>query len=106
VQHTLDLASALTAEGGRLVIAGYHQDGTRTVDMQSWNWRGIDVVNAHERDPEVARRGMRAAAQAVADGWLDLEPLITHRFGLDDLDAAMALMEQRPPGFMKSVMVR
>jgi 2-desacetyl-2-hydroxyethyl bacteriochlorophyllide A dehydrogenase len=106
VQHTLDLASAVTAEGGRLVIAGYHQDGTRTVDMQSWNWRGIDVVNAHERDPEVALRGMRAAAEAVAEGWLDLEPLITHRVGLDDLDAAMAMMEQRPPGFMKSVMVR
>jgi threonine dehydrogenase-like Zn-dependent dehydrogenase len=50
-QSALDTASRLVATGGRLVLAGFHQDGPRTVDMQSWNWRGIDVVNAHERDP-------------------------------------------------------
>src|SRR5690606_30719153 len=48
-QETLDLASALVAEHGRLVIAGYHQDGLRQVNLQQWNWRGIDVINAHER---------------------------------------------------------
>jgi NADPH:quinone reductase len=56
-QPALDLAGSLVAEGGRLVIAGYHQDGQRQVDMQSWNWRGLDVVNAHERAPEAYRRG-------------------------------------------------
>ncbi|MBV8973020.1 MAG: zinc-binding dehydrogenase, partial [Sphingomonadaceae bacterium] len=39
----LDLASALVATGGRLVIAGYHQDGPRQVNLQDWNWKGIDV---------------------------------------------------------------
>ena len=50
-QWPLDLAAELTREGGRLVIAGYHQDGPRQVNMQLWNWRGFDVANAHERDP-------------------------------------------------------
>ena len=48
-------------ERGRLVIAGYHQDGPRQVNMQLWNWRGIDVINAHERDPRRYVDGMRAA---------------------------------------------
>ena len=52
-QWPLDLAGELTGERGRLIIAGYHQDGPRQVNMQLWNWRGIDVINAHERDPEV-----------------------------------------------------
>src|SRR5690606_34552396 len=52
-QWPLDLAGSLTRERGTLVIAGYHQDGPRQVDMQLWNWRGLDVVNAHERDPVV-----------------------------------------------------
>ena len=52
LQWPLDLAGELTGERGRLVIAGYHQDGTRNVNMQLWNWRGIDVINAHERDPQ------------------------------------------------------
>src|SRR5690606_15749315 len=41
VQETLDLAAELTAVRGRLVIAGYHQDGPRQVNLQQWNWRGI-----------------------------------------------------------------
>ena len=39
--------------------------------MQLWNWRGLDVINAHERDPQVYTDGIRAAAQAVAGGTLD-----------------------------------
>jgi threonine dehydrogenase-like Zn-dependent dehydrogenase len=56
LQWPLDLAGEMTAERGRLVIAGYHQDGMRQVNLQLWNWRGIDVINAHERDPQRLRR--------------------------------------------------
>lgn len=105
VQGTLDLATALCAEGGRLVIAGYHQDGPRQVDMQQWNWRGLDVINAHERDPAVVARGMREAMAAVADGVLDPFPLLTHRIPLADLGRAFDLMRTRPEGFLKAVVV-
>ena len=57
----LNLSAELTKERGRLVVAGYHQDGLRSVNMQLWNWRGIDVINAHERDPAVYLHGMRRA---------------------------------------------
>ena len=53
-QWPLDLAGELVGYGGKLIIAGYHQDGPRQVNMQSWNWKGIDVINAHERDLAVA----------------------------------------------------
>lgn len=102
-QATLDLASALCAEGGRLVIAGYHQDGPRQVDMQQWNWRGLDVINAHERDPAVQARGLREAMAAVADGALDPFPLLTHALPLRELGRAFELMRARPDGFMKAV---
>jgi NADPH:quinone reductase len=103
VQETLDLAGSLVAVRGRLVLAGFHQDGPRQVDLQSWGWRGIDVVNAHERDPVVVLDGVRAAAAAVADGWFDPEPLYTHVLPLDRLDDAMALLVDRPDGFMKAL---
>ena len=64
-QWPLDLAAELTREGGRLVIAGYHQDGPRQVNMQLWNWRGFDVVNAHERDP-ACRRARACAKRSTA----------------------------------------
>jgi NADPH:quinone reductase len=87
------------------VIAGYHQDGPRQVDMQLWNWRGIDVINAHERDPAVIREGIRAAVEYVADGTLEPAPLYTHRYGLDQLGDALELMHRRPDGFMKALVL-
>ena len=102
-QATLDLASALVAERGRLVIAGYHQDGDRRVDLQSWNWRGIDVINAHERAPQRYADGMRAAIEAVLHGGLDPFGLFTHRLPLARLDAALDLARSRPEGFVKAL---
>lgn len=99
----LDLAGELTAEGGRLIVAGYHQDGPRRINMQLWNWRGFDVVNAHERDPAIAVRGMREAVAAAAVGRIDPEPLLTHLYGLDDLGAALDATRDRPPGFVKAL---
>jgi threonine dehydrogenase-like Zn-dependent dehydrogenase len=102
-QWPLDLAGELTQERGRLVIAGYHQDGPRQVNMQMWNWRGIDVINAHERDPAVYVRGIREAVDAVAGGALDPDPLYTHRFELGELGAALNATRDRPDGFVKAL---
>jgi NADPH:quinone reductase len=105
LQATLDVAALLTRTRGRLVIAGFHQDGAREVDMQLWNWRGLDVVNAHERDPRVYVEGIREAVAAVEDGRLDPEPLYTHRFGLDELEAALETAAERPDGFVKALVL-
>jgi threonine dehydrogenase-like Zn-dependent dehydrogenase len=102
-QESLDLAGALTRVRGRLVIAGFHQDGPRQVDMQLWNWRGLDVINAHERDPAMYVQGVREAAEAVATGRLDPSPLYTHRFPLDRIGDAFATAGERPDGFLKAL---
>lgn len=102
-QQTLDIASELTRVRARLVIAGYHQDGPRQVNLQQWNWRGLDVINAHERDPAVYRRGMEAAVDLVARGGFDPEPLWTHRFPLEEAGAAFEALARRPAGFMKAL---
>jgi threonine dehydrogenase-like Zn-dependent dehydrogenase len=102
-QWPLDLAAELTRERGRLIIAGYHQDGPRQVNMQMWNWRGLDVINAHERDPEVYMQGIREAVEAVASGRLDPSELYTHRFPLERLDEALDATRDRPDGFLKAL---
>jgi 2-desacetyl-2-hydroxyethyl bacteriochlorophyllide A dehydrogenase len=102
-QEALDLAGELVGTGGRLVVAGFHQDGPRTVDLQSWNWKGIDVINAHERDQSVIAAGVAAAADAVAAGTIDASALLTHRYPLERLADAMDAMAQRPDGFLKAV---
>jgi 2-desacetyl-2-hydroxyethyl bacteriochlorophyllide A dehydrogenase len=102
-QETLDIASALTGTRGRLVIAGYHQDGPRSVNMQEWNWRGIDVINAHERDEAVYVEGIRQAAEAVASARIRLEELVSHFFPLEQIEKGFQTLERRPEGFIKGV---
>ena len=102
-QQALDVCGRLTRVRGRLVIAGFHQDSPRQVDLQLWNWRGLDVINAHERDPAVYAQGIRDAAAAVAAGDLDPTPLYTHAFPLARIDRAFATAAERPDGFLKAV---
>lgn len=102
-QAALDVAGGLVGRRRKLVIAGFHQDGLRTVDMRSWNWNGIDVVNAHERDDERYVEGMRQAIQATLQGRIDPRLVITHTFALEDIGSALELALERPPGFLKAV---
>jgi NADPH:quinone reductase len=104
-QWPLDLAAELTRERGRLIVAGYHQDGPRQVNMQMWNWRGFDVINAHERDPAMYVQGIRDAIATVADGRLDPAPLYTHTYPLAQLDAALNATRDRPDGFLKALVL-
>lgn len=104
-QWPLDLAGELVGFGGRLVIAGYHQDGARQVNMQMWNWKGIDVINAHERDPAVNLQGLSDAVEAVASGRFDPAPLYTHRYPLDRLGDALDATRDKPDGFVKALVI-
>jgi threonine dehydrogenase-like Zn-dependent dehydrogenase len=103
LQWPLDLAAEITAERGRLIIAGYHQDGLRRVNLQLWNWRGIDVINAHERDPRAYINGIHTAVELMVNGVLDPAPLYTHTLPLDRLGEALELTRTRPDGFMKAL---
>jgi NADPH:quinone reductase len=105
LQSTLDLASQLTAQRGRLIIAGFHQDGPRQVDLQHWNWLGLDVINAHERQAERYVQGMHSALAAIREGSLDPTPLFTHSFALDQLEEGFRSLDSRPDGFVKGLLM-
>jgi threonine dehydrogenase-like Zn-dependent dehydrogenase len=102
-QWPLDVAGEITRQSGRLVIAGYHQDGLRQINMQLWNWRGLNITNAHERDPLIYVDGIRQAVRAIEAGLLNPRPLYTHFFPLEHLANALNAAEQRPDGFIKAL---
>ena len=104
-QWPLDLSTEITAERGKLIIAGYHQDGARQINMQLWNWRGLDVINAHERNPEIYVRGMKAALEAITAGQLDPTLLYSHRYSLNEIGEAFETAASRPTGFQKALII-
>jgi len=102
-QEAIDIATEIIGEYGKLIIAGYHQDGLRQVNMQKWNWKGIDVINAHERDPKKYLTGMQRAVEAVSAGILKPDDLYTDILPLADLNKGFELTAARPDGFMKAL---
>lgn len=101
LQFALDAATEIIAQYGKLIIAGYHQDGLRHVNMQKWNWKAIDVINAHERDPRLYIQGIEAGILAIENDRIRPQELLTHCFSLDQVNEAFQMMQDRPDGFIK-----
>lgn len=99
----LNLAGELCKEGGKLIIAGYHQDGMRQVNIQLWNWKGLDVVNAQERQPEKYTDAILDAMHYTETGIINPNILFTHTFSFENLEEAFKLQEEAPNGFVKSI---
>jgi 2-desacetyl-2-hydroxyethyl bacteriochlorophyllide A dehydrogenase len=102
LQFALDAATAMIGEYGKLLVGGYHQDGLRQVNMQQWNWRAIDVINAHEREPRRYLDGMRLGVAATLSGRIRPRELLTHTFRFEQLDRAFQTLLERPEGFIKA----
>jgi threonine dehydrogenase-like Zn-dependent dehydrogenase len=70
-----------------------------------WNWKAIDVVNAHVRRTADLMESMRIGLDLMAAGLIDFAPLVTHRYGLDAVDQAYRDMRSKPAGFIKGVIL-
>ena len=101
----LNLSIELTGTRGKLIVAGFHQDGMRSLNVQMLNWRGIDMISAHERDPQQYISGIKAAVEAVEEGKMDPYPLFTHSFPLEEMNKAYKHLTERPDGFIKALIV-
>ena len=100
-QAGLTLAGELARAHGTLSILGAHE--SRTVQVGMWNWKAIDVVNAHVRDQALLMSGMRVGMSLLAAGRLSLQPLITHRYPLEKISMAFSDLAEKPTGFIKAV---
>ena len=85
----------------RYLFQDFTAEGQRY--MQSWNWKGIEVTNAHERKPAVYVGALRAAFDALRARPVDLPALHTHHWSLDQVTDAFRTADERPPEFVKSV---
>lgn len=101
----LNLSIELTGERGKLIVAGFHQDGMRSLNVQMLNWRGIDMISAHERDPKQYIKGIEDAIIAVKEKRMDPFPLFTHTFSLNEMKEAYTHLTERPDGFVKALVL-
>lgn len=103
VQATLDLTSRLVRMEGKLEVFGFHQGGLREVDWAYWNWMAFQIINGHTRTQDVYVEGMRIGIQMIENGALDMEPLVTHAYPLEDINRAFEEASAKREGFVKGV---
>lgn len=105
IEWPLNLAIELTKIRGRLIIAGFHQDGMRSINVQLLNWRGIDMISAHEREPSTSLEGMKKAISAIIEKRMNPFPLFTHTYSLENLEQGFKDLEYRKDGFIKGLLI-
>jgi threonine dehydrogenase-like Zn-dependent dehydrogenase len=99
----LRTAAALVRPFGTLCVVGYHHTGDAMMDMDLW-YRAVTIVNGFCPDRTRLMRAMRDALDLIAAHRFSYAPLVTHRFGLDEVDRAYELMDARADGFVKAVL--
>jgi len=101
-QAALATIGDATRMSGKVAIVGFHQGGARELPLGAWNWMAFEIVNAHFRDVQEIMRGMRAGMRLLTSGRIALDDLVSHRFALEDVNAAFATAVERPEGFVKA----
>lgn len=105
VQATLDVAPAITRMEGKIVIFGFHP-GQRTIkDLGYWNWMAFDIINGHFRDLRTILDGARRGMELVNANKINMKPLVTHTYKLDQIEDAFTAAKNKPEGFIKAVVV-
>ncbi len=101
----LAMAASMLRPEGTLAIVGYHQGHGRQVPVHEWNWKALRIANCHFRSPDRMVDGARRGLALATRGALDLRRLVTHHFPLPQLQRAFDVAAERPPGFVKAVIL-
>lgn len=102
-QDGLRLAGDVTGIHGTLGVAGWHQGGDRTVDFRQWGWKGITVINTHERRQLFQAACCKNALDMLVSGQWKYKGVSNHIYGMDQFDFANLEMERKPKGFIKAL---
>lgn len=106
VQSALDLGTELLKHHGFLNLIGYHQScgGIRQVNMKTWNFKALTVVNSHVRNEAEKLDAMKAALRLMAHGKINTNALITN-YKFKDINQAFRDLKSRKPGLYKANLI-
>lgn len=102
----IDFCVKLLRHHGTMNLVGYHQSngGVRQIDMKTWNYKALTVVNGHVRDEIEKLSAMQAALNLAAHGKLDSTVLVTN-YAFADINRAFRELTARKIGLYKANLV-
>ena len=100
-QDGLALAGEMASAHGRLGIGGYHNDGSRNIDYQLWNFKALTTINCHERRIEYEAQLCKRCMELLSSGLWKFTGVTRHIYDLEDFDEAQYDMMNHKNGFIK-----
>jgi len=75
---------------------GWHQGGDRSVDFRQWGWKGMTIINTHERLSHFQAACCDRALEMLSNGSWAFTGVSDHIYGLNEFDLANAELEAKP----------
>ncbi len=100
-QPALTLAGEMTGVHKTMSIVGFHQNGNRNVDMCLYNWKAINIINAHERRDDFMMDSINRGLDMIKHGKINMKSLITHSYDFADIDKGFSDFENKIDGYIK-----
>ena len=104
-QEGLKLAGEMVCAHGNLGIAGYHNDGPRTIDFQLWNLKAMNMFNCHERRIEYEATLCKRGINLISQGLWKFTGAANHIYTLEEFDKANEDMAKHRDNFIKGLVV-
>ena len=105
VQAGLDAVGDVTRMSGTVGLVGFHQGEPRQIPLAQWNWLAFTIANGHVRDAHTIMTGFSTGMRLLESHQLQMAPLMTHRFDLEQINDAFATAVDKPAGFVKATVV-
>lgn len=99
----LHLAGDMVCAHGNLGIAGYHNDGPRTIDLKLWNLKAMNMYNCHERRIDYEATLCERALLLISQGQWKFTGAARHIYALEEFDKAKEDMANHTDNFIKGL---
>jgi threonine dehydrogenase-like Zn-dependent dehydrogenase len=99
----LRLAGDMTGIHGTLGSGGWHQDGDRKIDMCLGGWKGITMVNIHERRMAFQLECCKNALDMLSKGVWNYTGVSKHIYELHEFDRANEDLEAKKDNIIKAL---
>jgi len=100
IESCIQTALRLARKGGTVMLAGYGRGKQMSIRMDDIHINNLRVIGAGNNWNQ-----HKKAISLIADGVIDVRPMITERLRLEEYERAVGMVRTRPEGFVKAVFV-
>jgi len=104
VKGTLEVATKLLRQGGKLSIFGYHID-PEIIDTGTWHAKGLWVLNPSPMLSLNFSKDFQDAVKLMRKGVFTQQQLITHKFPFPKIQEAFSFIASNPSDYIKGVIL-